>query len=124
MSFVLFSLLNIVTSFFLEAAMAAAEERRKQDTLHELQKMLNLVDDNRDRYVSKEEIDRHLNDDSMKASLKKLDLDISAVNKYGVFDLLDEDHSGGVTAQELVQGCLRLRGPARAVDLALLSFEI
>merc|ERR1712242_394997 len=69
MSFVLFSLLNIVTAFFIESVMSSAQERHNDDVLWELQKMLNLVDDNRDRYVSKEEIDKHMNDPSIKASL-------------------------------------------------------
>merc|ERR1712014_133137 len=42
----------------------------------------------------------------------------------GLFRLLDADSSGSVCAEEFFSGCLRLRGPAKALDLALLAHEV
>merc|ERR1711920_1086137 len=37
---------------------------------------------------------------------------------------LDLDGSGAIDAEEFLSGCLRLRGPAKALDLALLMREV
>jgi len=123
MSFVLFSLLNIVTSFFVESAMEAAKNRSSEDILRELQAILNLTGGGGDRRVSRQDIDRHLQDRGVRGRLKKLGLDLSTANKVSLFDLLDEDRSNDVTANEFVQGCLSLAGPAKSLDLAMLMYE-
>merc|ERR1711971_1121847 len=42
----------------------------------------------------------------------------------GFFQLLDIDGSGGIAADEFMSGCLQLRGPAKALELALLMHEV
>ena len=51
-------------------------------------------------------------------------IDVDQSEAKGLFHLLDLDHSGGVSAEEFINGCLRLRGPAKALDLALLIQEV
>merc|ERR1712032_1611175 len=50
--------------------------------------------------------------------LEDIDVNLDEV-KY-VFSLIDTDGSGGLSPLELVTGLMRLRGTARAVDVALL----
>lgn len=52
------------------------------------------------------------------------DLGIKPSEAEGLFDLLDDDRDGSVNSTELVEGCLRLRGTARALDLALVAREV
>merc|ERR1712113_829419 len=47
------------------------------------------------------------------------DLDIAEAEE--LFKMLDVDGSGGVEFDEFVNGCFRLRGPAKAMDLAALG---
>merc|ERR1719409_2164532 len=49
---------------------------------------------------------------------KTINVDISKAR--GVFDAIDSDGSGTVDAGEIVDGCLRLKGNAKALDVALL----
>merc|ERR1712039_77747 len=50
-------------------------------------------------------------------------LDIDAAEAQGLFDLLDADLSGDVSIEEFVNGCLRLKGEATAVDVVTLIHE-
>lgn len=42
---------------------------------------------------------------------------------YGLFNLLDTEQSGNIECEELLEGCLRLRGPANAIDVATLQYS-
>merc|ERR1712014_174358 len=58
---------------------------------------------------------------TMNEYFKTIDVDPSEAK--GLFELLDTDNSGGVDTSEMVNGFLRLRGPAKALDIALLIRE-
>merc|ERR1719401_2990123 len=47
-------------------------------------------------------------------------INVDTSEAQGLFELIDVDGSGTVDANEIVQGCLRLKGTARALDVALL----
>merc|ERR1719364_90285 len=63
-----------------------------------------------------------LDQPNMKAYFRAIDVDVSEAK--GLFRLLDLDGSGFIDAEEFLSGCLRLRGPAKALDLALLMHEV
>merc|ERR1712087_206733 len=49
---------------------------------------------------------------------------ISSEDATNLFHLIDEDASGNVTISEFVEGCLRLRGPAKSTDLSTLAYNL
>merc|ERR1719461_2645830 len=51
-------------------------------------------------------------------------IDIDRSEATGLFHLLDLDQGGTVDAEEFLSGCLRLRGPAKALDLAVLISQV
>merc|ERR1719498_1208064 len=59
---------------------------------------------------------------NMQAYFRAIDVDPSEAK--GLFRLLDLDGSGSIDAEEFLSGCLRLRGPAKALDLAILMHEV
>merc|ERR550537_1648760 len=59
---------------------------------------------------------------NMKEYFRAIDVDPSEAK--GLFRLLDMDGSGTINAEEFLNGCLRLRGPAKALDLALVMREM
>lgn len=67
------------------------------------------------------EVELMMQDEDVKAALAALDLAVHDAWRF--FRLLDANGSGAVTEDEFVQGCLRLRGPARTFDVASLSEE-
>merc|ERR1712113_762953 len=50
-------------------------------------------------------------------------LDINATDSATLFTLLDYDGSGEVDINEFCDGCLRLRGPAKAFDINCLWYD-
>merc|ERR1712151_485740 len=66
--------------------------------------------------------EKKLDTPQMQEFFKAIDVDQSEAK--GLFRLLDLDDSGSVNAEEFLSGCLRLRGPAKALDLALLIREV
>eukprot|EP00425_Heterocapsa_triquetra_P044336 CAMPEP_0195081072 /NCGR_PEP_ID=MMETSP0448-20130528/22630_1 /TAXON_ID=66468 /ORGANISM="Heterocapsa triquestra, Strain CCMP 448" /LENGTH=114 /DNA_ID=CAMNT_0040114075 /DNA_START=69 /DNA_END=410 /DNA_ORIENTATION=- len=58
----------------------------------------------------------------MRNYFQALELDTSEAR--GLFRLLDIDNSGTINAEEFLHGCLRFRGPAKALDLALIMREV
>merc|ERR1712183_1207456 len=63
-----------------------------------------------------------LDTSQMKEAFKAINVDPSEAK--GLFKLLDMNNSGVVDAEEFLCGCMKLRGPAKALDLAILSREV
>merc|ERR1719225_1129729 len=51
----------------------------------------------------------------VKAFFQALELDVSQTREF--FDMLDVDRTNAVGIDEFVEGCVRLRGGARSVDV-------
>merc|ERR1711972_382055 len=68
--------------------------------------------------LSWDEFRVHLSNPRVKAYFQALDLDVSQA--HCLFTLLDEDGSDEVSVKEFLDGCLRLRGEARNIDLNML----
>merc|ERR1719343_1553159 len=68
-----------------------------------------------------EEFEAHMQNTKIKAYFQTLDLDVSQAHL--VFELLDIDNSNEVTVDEFLEGCMRLKGHARSVDLNLLMLQ-
>merc|ERR1712176_151242 len=63
----------------------------------------------------------HLDTPEIQEYFKIIDVDIGEARS--VFELIDADGSGRLDLLEFASGCLRLRGPAKAVELSLLMAE-
>merc|ERR1712216_846044 len=57
----------------------------------------------------------------MESFFKSVDVDVSEAK--GLFHLLDIEGTGTVDVDDFIMGCLRLRGAAKAIDLATLMSE-
>merc|ERR1712087_135832 len=79
------------------------------------------LDDDGSGTVTWDEFAHHLGNPQMVEYLKAIDLDPHEAQK--LFMLLDADESGGIDAEELVSGCLRLHGNAKALELAAFMHE-
>merc|ERR1712113_1188963 len=72
--------------------------------------------------VTFEEFKEKLDTPQMKEYFKAVRIDPSEA--AGIFKLLDMDNNGHLDRQEIVSGCLRLRGTAQALELSLLVYQI
>lgn len=117
----LFAMMNLATGIFVDKAMQVARED-KDVTLASSMTTLFFGDYGNPQPITEEVFQEKLNSAVMQEFMKSLDID----SKEGVrlFSLLDFDSSGTVDPRELVSGCLRLRGPAKALDLAVITNEM
>jgi len=118
-SFGVLCMLNVVTGVFVESACNSTAEEKDANMVSRLQSFLSSRTEA--GCISWEEFSSCLSDPQIQLYFRSVDLDVSEAK--GLFRLLDADDSGSVEAEEFVMGCLRLRGLAKAVDLATLMYE-
>jgi hypothetical protein len=120
-AFALLAVLNIITGVFVENAMKSA--KKDDDTyLLTLSRQLFLDICNEEGEITWETFQDQLSNPSLQNYFKAIDLSIEEADF--LFTLIDIDESGGLTPDEFVNGCLRLRGNARALDQAILMREV
>mmetsp|Transcript_7520 Transcript_7520/g.12241 ORF Transcript_7520/g.12241 Transcript_7520/m.12241 type:complete len:230 (+) Transcript_7520:1-690(+) len=114
-------MLNLVTGVFVEGAQRIIREDKDSELVKQVRKMFEISDTDDDREVTWQEFEQMMDDSKLDQYFAAVDL--SRQEAKDLFRLLDNDSSGSLSAEEFVQGCLRLRGPARSVDLATLIYN-
>merc|ERR1712039_1071974 len=89
------------------------------DTMRHIFEELDVDDD---ASIAFEELLTHMQDPEIGAYFSKLGIDVDQVRK--IFSLLDSDKSGTIDKNEFVFGCLRLKGQAKSLDIAVLKQDI
>lgn len=130
--FALFAVLNTMTGVFCQSAIETVERdqevvvlRMMQDrrlAVQSIERLFLVIGRNKEEGLQLEDFRSFCEDESFSNFLA--DLDMEARDAMTLFRLLDRDGNGSVEIDEFVDGCLRLRGPAKAVDVATVKFEI
>eukprot|EP00927_Polykrikos_kofoidii_P042167 TRINITY_DN3601_c0_g3_i1.p1 TRINITY_DN3601_c0_g3~~TRINITY_DN3601_c0_g3_i1.p1 ORF type:complete len:900 (-),score=148.65 TRINITY_DN3601_c0_g3_i1:61-2649(-) len=120
-AFSIFAMMNVVTGVFVEKAMQHAQEDKEEYLATHISEAFKRADRDDSGEVTWEEFEGRLEAEEMQEYFKAIDVDISEAK--GLFKLIDADGSGSIDAVEFVSGCMRLRGPAKALELALLLHE-
>mmetsp|Transcript_86770 Transcript_86770/g.165838 ORF Transcript_86770/g.165838 Transcript_86770/m.165838 type:complete len:706 (+) Transcript_86770:2-2119(+) len=131
-TFAIFALLNVVTAVFVETAMQRSQNDRemlvqqemenKAEFVATMQQVFEELDTNNSGTLSKEEFEKQIQDENIMAYLSTLELDIDQVRT--LLTLLDLDQNGEVDIEEFVSGCLRLKGEAKSLDMAILQYQV
>mmetsp|Transcript_80998 Transcript_80998/g.127544 ORF Transcript_80998/g.127544 Transcript_80998/m.127544 type:complete len:587 (+) Transcript_80998:113-1873(+) len=120
----MFAIMNMLTGVFVDRAMQCVREDKDQVLARQIHNLFLPASEEQD---GSREIDWQGFQDKMQTSVMQkylAELNLNITEAEGLFDLLDADKSGSVSSREIVDGCLRLRGPARALELALLMREV
>lgn len=130
--FTLFAMLNVITGFFCENAreMAAQDRdhviqeklRDREHYIKEMHALFKEIDQDGDASLSLAELEMTLANDSVKAYLVSLEINVDDV--WDIFKLLDADGSGTLNIDEFADGCLRLRGQAKSIEIAALRHQL
>merc|ERR1711972_872409 len=86
-----------------------------------MRQLFEKADVDKNGMISFEEFQSELENPQMKSYLKAIDLDQDEAEE--LFHLLDIEDLGTIDAEELVCGCMRLHGTAKAIDLAAFMHE-
>eukprot|EP00747_Dinoflagellata_sp_TGD_P216324 gnl/TRDRNA2_/TRDRNA2_88893_c0_seq1.p1 gnl/TRDRNA2_/TRDRNA2_88893_c0~~gnl/TRDRNA2_/TRDRNA2_88893_c0_seq1.p1 ORF type:complete len:719 (+),score=148.61 gnl/TRDRNA2_/TRDRNA2_88893_c0_seq1:49-2205(+) len=121
--FVVFGVLNVLTGVFVDSAMSLkdrdlliqGEMEKNSMFLQDMHELFNEMNEDETDDVSWDELKRYLNNEMVNAYFAANDLDVS--DAESIFKLIDLDHSGTVTIEEFCLGCLRLKGPAKCLDV-------
>lgn len=115
-AFASFVMLSLITGVFFDLTFTTIRETKERELVHQLRALFIQTDSDQSGKISFEEFQDQLTSPLFTAFFKVIDLDPSEAR--GLFDILDTDGDDAVEATDFVMGCLRLRGPAKAVDLA------
>merc|ERR1712113_125793 len=84
--------------------------------------MFHALDTDESGDITLDELVERMHDENVQAYLAHLDIRPS--NTWQMFKLLEADGSGTVSIEEFVDGCMRLRGPAQAADVASITIDL
>jgi len=130
--FSLLSLLNVVTAVMFESTSLRCKADRglavqselieTRDYLTAMRKVFDELDADNTGAVSQEQMRRRMKEPEIGAYFSQLGVDADQVGK--LFLLLDRDQSGTLDLDEFMFGCLKLRGAAKNLDVAVLHQEV
>lgn len=130
--FMVFLVLNVVIGTVVDVTSGVAardrdrmvedEMKALKDYASDIKEFFRQADADSSGQLSWEEFRIHLDDDRVKAYFQTLDLDIRQA--HILFKLLDCNDNGEVGIEEFLDGCLRLRGQAKSLDLNLVIYQL
>jgi len=126
-------MLNIVTGILCTAAIESTNQDQdmvleekiaeKSKYIRDLQEIFHTLDQDNSGKVSLAEFSEVLSNDEESIKTYFEALDISMETAWQLFRLLDADGSNQVDLAAFVDGCLRLRGTAKSLDIHMLIHE-
>mmetsp|Transcript_30887 Transcript_30887/g.57927 ORF Transcript_30887/g.57927 Transcript_30887/m.57927 type:complete len:385 (+) Transcript_30887:3-1157(+) len=130
-SFTILAVLNVITGAFVDNALNLASQQRdfqiekeieaKEQYVEQIRALFKTIDDDESGEVSREEIREMLDDPTLSAYFRVLGFETTDADSF--FKLLDVDDSETVSMQEFLDGCARLKGPARNMDVHAILAE-
>mmetsp|Transcript_88542 Transcript_88542/g.277265 ORF Transcript_88542/g.277265 Transcript_88542/m.277265 type:complete len:621 (+) Transcript_88542:99-1961(+) len=126
-----FGVLNVVTSVFVECAMASTQHfmdlkiqeanNQKKVHLNHLREVFRDVDTDSTGEIAIVEMEELLKNDHLSSYLESID--IRKDDAMLLFQLLDKDGSGLISIEEFCEGCMRLKGEAKSFDIHRLVWD-
>lgn len=120
-AFALFALMNIVTGVFVETALQTAKTDRDVFMLHSVRSLFKKLDKDGSGAITWDEFMNAMKAPEMPLFFEAMDLSVGEAGN--LFSLLDINQTGEVAFDDFTYGCFRLRGQAKAMDLASLMAE-
>lgn len=130
--FMVFAMFNVLTGFFCEHAfeMARTEKesliqeqlRRKHIYVKHFRQLFAEGDADGSGFISFDEFERFLEDEQLQAYLAHFNVDVDSA--WQIFRLIDSNKDGSVTLEEFISGLLTMKGPAKAIDVKTIGYDI
>jgi Ca2+-binding EF-hand superfamily protein len=127
--FCFMALMNVITGIFVYSAIYTRTEDEvvqhwREDLLstsREVKRIFRDADTDQSGTLTYEELAKHLENPWVKAYFSGLELDPAEAPI--IFSLIDRDHDGCLMIEEFVDGIMKLKGTARAVDLVAMLYD-
>jgi len=130
-AFMVFAVLNVVIGVFCNSAIENAKNDQenviaeqlmvKDRYIEQFEKLFANLDSLKYGLITLEDLEVVLRDRKMNAWLNVLELNVT--DAWTLFKLLDTNEKNVIGVNDFVEGCLRLKGSARSIDLARMMYE-
>merc|ERR1719424_526470 len=117
-AFVVLAIMNVVTGVFVESALKSAKDDKDTVIVNHMRELFGAEFSGGDSELDLLEFEGLADNPRLQAYFQTIDVDPSEAGI--VFKLLDVENNGTLDEDELCNGCLKLAGPAKALDLAVL----
>jgi len=128
---IVFAIIRVISAIFLKDTLEAAHndaenlilERliKKRTYVRKLENIFHAVDGACDGMVTEEKLSSILSNPTVVAYFQTLDVDV--MDSHALFELLDNG-DGEMTMDEFIEGILRCKGPARAMDQVAIRADL
>lgn len=130
-SFTYFAVLNVVTGVFCNTAIESAsydqdmathaQLQAKEYYVKQLTALFKQIDTDRTGSITLSEFENGIKDEKLNAYFASLGLSVDEA--FSLFKLLDRHHMQVLDIDTFVTGCLKLRGQAKSVEIAMAMYE-
>lgn len=130
-TFVVFAVIRVISAIFLRETLEAANndaEMLVQDRLHKkttyvrkLEGIFQACDESGDGVLTEDELTELMRDPRVQVYLESLEIDVR--ESTALFRLL-QNSEGVISCDDFIEGILRCKGPARAIDQILLGNDV
>jgi len=127
----IFVVANIITGIFVDSAMQAAKQDHqsvmhdanveKEQCINNMHRVFEELDKDNDGVVCLDEFEVAISSETMVTYLSVLGLEVADARI--LFCLLDKDFSGTIDIEDFILGCMRLRGEAKSLDMAMIQLQ-
>lgn len=116
------ALSNVIMGVFMDVAMDRAKNEREFFLVKSAKAVFEEADHTGDGTITWKDFESALSHSNVHKFFSEIDLQVSEAQT--LFELLDSSNDGFISSDEFMKGCLRLRGPAKALDLLSLHREL
>ncbi|CAE7402074.1 aidB [Symbiodinium necroappetens] len=130
-TFIVFAVIRVITAIFLRETLEAANNdaelmvqeglRRKATYIHKLESIFNAIDESQDGLIDEDEMNELFMDTRVTTYWETLDIDV--MQSSALFHLL-ANGDGQITCGDFIDGILRCKGPARAIDQIMMQKDV
>jgi hypothetical protein len=130
--FMIFLVLNVVIGSVVantesvvkrdKEVLVQEEMSRVKEYANDIKEFFNKADADSSGSLSRAEFVDYLHDERVKSYFQALELD--TMQAQTLFDLLDNNENGEVGITEFFEGCMRLKGGAKSLDVQLAIFKL
>lgn len=122
-SFALLAMMNVITGVFLETAIDKAKDEKEIYLARHASSIFKKADRDKTGRISWEGFESAVRENkSVQNFFEEIDIDHSEAES--LFKLLDDSGDGQISAEEFLQGCMKVSGPAKSLDLLVLTKEV
>ncbi|CAJ1390979.1 unnamed protein product [Effrenium voratum] len=128
---IVFAVIRVISAIFLKDTLDEAHNdaqqlvmdrlKKKADYIQRLEGLFRTIDDSGAGMITEDRLTEILSNPKVKAYFQTLEIDVQEAST--LFHLLDNG-DGEVTLEEFIDGIMRCKGPARAIDTVALHADL